>query len=113
MGRVRWLSWGFPVTLFFVPLDFSAREASEVVALDVFEHAAGEPVTHAMVTDRIAELLTYPAGCRRCSRRCRVAGKAKPSQVIYLVRQWQAAARRSPSAVHVSRRQARRAASVR
>ena len=47
-------------TLFVVPLEFSSREASEVVALDLFEHAAGVPVTEAMVADRIAELSAHP-----------------------------------------------------
>ena len=95
------------------PVEYSVREASEITALDLFEYAAGVPVTEKMVADRIAELLEHPPGCRRCRGRCRVAGGAKPKQVLYLVREWQAAARRSPASVHLTRRRGRRAAALR
>ena len=96
-----------------VPIQFTREEASEVIALDLYEHADGVPVTHAMVAERIAELSTHPPGCRRCNRRCRMAAHARPDRVLRLVQWWQAAARRTPASVHMSRRQARRASALR
>ena len=44
-------------------------DAAEIVALDVFEaaQAAGEPVTVALVKQRVDELLAHPPACR-CGR---------------------------------------------
>ena len=69
--------------LSIVPVEFSTRAASEVVALNVFEHAEGVPVTHAMVVERIAELLAHPAGCPAVQWPVSDggAGKARPSAV--------------------------------
>ena len=75
-------------TLTVVPIQFTA-EASEVIALDVYQHADGQPITEATVRDRIAEQSAHPAGCRRCNGRCRMAGRARPAQVLWLARQWQ------------------------
>ena len=99
IGRIRWSTSGFRCTLFVVPVQFTTTDASEIVALDVFTRADGQPITEKTVRDRIAELLEHPAGCRRCNGRCRMASRARPAQVLWLAREWQRVAARGAQAI--------------
>jgi len=66
----------------------TTREAAvEVLALNVFNTAAGAPVTRAMVQNRLDELESHPPGCG-CGL-CELVPRVTVSNVQWLVARWQ------------------------
>jgi hypothetical protein len=64
-------------------------DAAEIVALDVFEaaRAAGQPITVALVKQRVAELLAHTPECQ-CSH-CEAAATAKIVHIWRVASAWE------------------------
>jgi hypothetical protein len=72
-----------------------ARDAVEIVALDIFNRAGGEPVDMTMVRKRIEQLRAHRPACH-CGL-CDAAQRVRPDRVWRQASAWQrAAASRAP-----------------
>jgi hypothetical protein len=76
-----------------------ADHAAEVVGIEVYTAAAGQPVTMSLVKSVIAELTSHQPGCD-CGR-CTGARQTNPARVYVVASAWQ-------SSVAATRRRALR-----